>query len=35
MAFVLRVKWHVLAAAGSLMLVGAVYVFSRPSRPPG
>lgn len=34
MAFVMRVKWHVLAAAGSLMLVGAVYVWSRPSRPP-
>jgi len=34
MAFVLRVKWHVLAAAGLIMLIGATYVFSRPSRPP-
>lgn len=33
MVFVAHVKWHVLAAAGSLMLVGAVYVLSRPSRP--
>lgn len=33
MVFVARVKWHVLAAAGALMLVGAVYVLSRPSRP--
>ncbi|HEX8825588.1 MAG TPA: YbaN family protein [Archangium sp.] len=34
MAFVLRVKWYVLAAAGVFMLVGATYVLSRPSRPP-
>ena len=34
MAFVLRVKWHVLAAAGLIMLIGATYVLSRPSRPP-
>ncbi|PTL79192.1 DUF454 domain-containing protein [Vitiosangium sp. GDMCC 1.1324] len=34
MAFVMRVKWHVLAMAGSVMLIGAVYVLSRPSRPP-
>jgi hypothetical protein len=33
MAFVAHVKWSVLAAAGSLMLVGATYVLSRPSRP--
>lgn len=35
MAFVMRVKWHVLAMSGSVMLIGAVYVLSRPSRPPG
>ncbi len=35
MAFVLRVKWPVLAASGSLMLIGAAYILSRPSRPPG
>jgi uncharacterized membrane protein YbaN (DUF454 family) len=35
MAFVMRVKWHVLAMAGTVMLIGAVYVLSRPSRPPG
>ncbi|ATB39550.1 hypothetical protein CYFUS_004994 [Cystobacter fuscus] len=35
MAFVLRVKWPVLALSGSLMLVGAAYILSRPSRPPG
>ncbi len=34
MAFVLRVKWNVLAAAGLIMLIGATYVLSRPSRPP-
>ncbi len=34
MAFVMRVKWHVLAAAGLVMLIGATYVLSRPSRPP-
>lgn len=33
MIFVARVKWHVLAAAGVLMLIGATYVLSRPSRP--
>jgi uncharacterized membrane protein YbaN (DUF454 family) len=33
MVFVAHVKWHVLAMAGTLMLVGAVYVLSRPSRP--
>lgn len=32
LAFVARVKWPVLAAAGALMLVGATYVLSRPSR---
>lgn len=26
-------KWQVLAAAGALMLVGATYILSRPSRP--
>lgn len=35
MAFVLRVKWPVLAISGSLMLIGAAYILSRPSRPPG
>ncbi len=35
MAFVMRVKWPVLAASGSLMLIGAAYILSRPSRPPG
>jgi uncharacterized protein len=35
MAFVARVKGPVLAAAGVLILVGATYVLSRPSRPPG
>lgn len=35
LAFVARVKWPVLAAAGALILVGATYVLSRPSRPPG
>ncbi|AKJ06077.1 Hypothetical protein AA314_07703 [Archangium gephyra] len=35
LAFVLRMKWYVLAAAGLLILVGATYVLSRPSRPPG
>ncbi|HSP81358.1 MAG TPA: YbaN family protein [Myxococcaceae bacterium] len=35
MAFVARVRWPVLVAAGALMLVGATYVLSRPSRPPG
>jgi hypothetical protein len=35
LAFVVRAKWHVLAAAGVLILVGATYVLSRPSRPPG
>ncbi|WP_375766884.1 YbaN family protein [Archangium gephyra] len=35
MAFVARVKWPVLVAAGALILVGATYVLSRPSRPPG
>jgi uncharacterized protein len=34
MAFVARVEWRVLAMAGSLMLVGATYVLSRPSGPP-
>ncbi|WP_224243352.1 YbaN family protein [Hyalangium gracile] len=33
MAFVARVKWHVLAMAGASMLIGATYVLSRPSRP--
>lgn len=33
MAFVARVKWYVLALSGALMLVGAIYVLSRPSRP--
>lgn len=35
LAFVARVKWPVLAAAGALILVGASYVLTRPSRPPG
>lgn len=35
MAFVARVKWPVLVATGVFMLVGATYVLSRPSRPPG
>ncbi|WPB80117.1 YbaN family protein [Archangium violaceum] len=35
MAFVVRVKWPVLVATGVFMLVGATYVLSRPSRPPG
>ncbi|HYO51494.1 YbaN family protein [Archangium sp.] len=35
LAFVVRVKWPVLAVAAALMLVGAAYVLSRPSRPPG
>ncbi|WP_245814135.1 YbaN family protein [Cystobacter ferrugineus] len=35
MAFVMRVKWPVLAVSGSLMLIGAAYILSRPSRPPG
>lgn len=34
MVFVARVKWPVLLASGALMLVGAAYVLSRPSRPP-
>ncbi|MFP2924057.1 YbaN family protein [Pyxidicoccus sp. 3LG] len=34
MAFVVRVKWPVLAVTGALMLVGATYVLRRPSRPP-
>ena len=34
MVFVARVKWPVLAVSGALMLVGATYVLSRPSRPP-
>ena len=34
MAFVARVKWPVLAGAAALMLVGATYILSRPSRPP-
>lgn len=34
MAFVAKVKWPVLAVSGALMLVGATYVLSRPSRPP-
>jgi uncharacterized protein len=34
MAFVARVEWPVLAMAGSVMLVGATYVLSRPSGPP-
>jgi hypothetical protein len=34
MAFVVRVRWPVLAFAGAVMLVGATYVLSRPSRPP-
>jgi hypothetical protein len=29
-----RAKWPVLALSGALMLVGATYVLSRPSRPP-
>ncbi|MBN1207086.1 MAG: YbaN family protein [Myxococcaceae bacterium] len=33
MVFIARVKWHVLVAAGALMLVGATYVLSRPSGP--
>lgn len=33
MIFVARVKWHVLAASGVLMLIGATYVLSRPSTP--
>ncbi|MDY7231131.1 YbaN family protein [Hyalangium rubrum] len=32
MAFVAKVKWPVLAVAAGLMLVGATYVLSRPSR---
>jgi hypothetical protein len=35
MAFVLRVPWPVLAVSGALMLIGAAYILSRPSRPPG
>ena len=35
LAFVVRAKWPVLVAAGALILVGASYVLSRPSRPPG
>lgn len=35
MAFVARVKWPLLAVAAAVMLVGATYVLSRPSRPPG
>jgi hypothetical protein len=34
MVFVARVKWPALVGAGALMLVGATYVLSRPSRPP-
>ncbi|HLL83385.1 MAG TPA: YbaN family protein [Longimicrobium sp.] len=34
MAFVARVRWPVLAFTGAVMLVGATYVLSRPSRPP-
>jgi uncharacterized membrane protein YbaN (DUF454 family) len=30
---VTHAKWQVIAAAGALMLVGATYVLSRPSRP--
>jgi hypothetical protein len=30
---VTHTKWQVIAAAGAFMLVGAVYVLSRPSRP--
>jgi hypothetical protein len=35
MAFIARVKWPLLAVAAAVMLVGATYVLSRPSRPPG
>jgi hypothetical protein len=35
MAFVARVRWPVLAVAGAVMLIGATYILSRPSRPPG
>ena len=34
MAFIARVKWPVLVIAGAVMLIGATYVLSRPSRPP-
>lgn len=35
LAFFVRAEWYVLAAAGALILVGATYVLTRPSRPPG
>jgi hypothetical protein len=35
LAFVVRVQWPVLAGAAAVMLVGATYILSRPSRPPG
>lgn len=34
MVFVARVKWPVLVVSGALMLMGATYVLTRPSRPP-
>ncbi|HEX8705966.1 MAG TPA: YbaN family protein [Myxococcaceae bacterium] len=34
MVFVARVKWPVIAVSAALMLIGATYVLSRPSRPP-
>jgi uncharacterized membrane protein YbaN (DUF454 family) len=33
LVFVAHAKWQVIAAAGALILVGAAYVLSRPSRP--
>ncbi|HZI04136.1 MAG TPA: YbaN family protein [Archangium sp.] len=33
MVFVAHTKWPVVAAAAALMLVGAVFILSRPSRP--
>ncbi len=35
LAFVARVAWPVLVLTGGVMLVGATYVLTRPSRPPG
>ena len=34
MAFVARVRWPVLVLAGGVMLFGAAYLLTRPSRPP-